>query len=109
MLVVGVWLCLMRSKDMIDANTHTVTKLLLLTISSTGRKACARVRWLVSSVTASVSGTRGEHMLGSTGLFLFDLNNPYSQSLRLCGSNCSVEVSALQVSDTTGNKLISSP
>lgn len=47
----------------------------------------------MSSVTAGVGGTHGEHMLGSTGLLLFDLNNLYSQSLRLCGSNCSVEVS----------------
>lgn len=108
MLVVGVWLCLMRSKDIIDVNIRHQT-LLLIIILSTGRKACARVRCSVSSVTAGVSGTHGEHMLGSTGLLLFDLNHLYSQSLRLCGSNCSVEVSALQVADTACNSLISSP
>lgn len=108
MLVVGVWLCLMCSKDIIDVNIRHQT-LLLIIILSTGRKACAHVRCSVSSVTAGVSGTHGEHMLGSTGLLLFDLNHLYSQSLRLCGSNCSVEVSALQVADTACNSLISSP
>lgn len=75
--------------------THGHQTPLLLTIMSTGRKACVRVRCSVSSVTTGVRGTHGEHMLGSTGLLLLDLNNLYSQSLRLCGSNCSVEVSAL--------------